>query len=124
MKVNRVNSLHIVIEVKSVAVDIVKKWKDVISSDSRHLVSNHVKRKKIETEAKPCNTDVHSHDTLKDEKKRRTTVKIPPNNMRTAGMEDTSTQAQPKSRSDILAKRRWVIVNIYYFLAKSTVIIV
>ncbi|KAH8854441.1 Serine/threonine-protein phosphatase 1 regulatory subunit 10 [Schistosoma japonicum] len=92
-------------EVKSVAVDIVKKWKDVISSDSRHLVSNHVKRKKIETEAKPCNTDVHSHDTLKDEKKRRTTVKIPPNNMRTAGMEDTSTQAQPKSRSDILAKR-------------------
>ncbi|CAH8438670.1 unnamed protein product [Schistosoma turkestanicum] len=92
-------------EVKSVAAEIVKKWKEVISSDSRQLVSNHVKRKKVETEIKPLNKDIHPLDTSKDERKRRTTVKIPPNNMRTAGMEDTPAQAQPKSRSDIIAKK-------------------
>ncbi|CAH8444012.1 unnamed protein product [Schistosoma haematobium] len=95
-------------EVKSVAAEIVKKWKEVISSDSRQLVSNHVKRKKVESETKTINKDAQSHDPLKDEKKRRSTVKIPPNNMRTAGMEDTPAQPQPKSRSDIFAKKNKV----------------
>ncbi|VDP75911.1 unnamed protein product [Schistosoma mattheei] len=67
--------------------------------------ANHVKRKKVECETKTINKDTQSHDPLKDEKKRRSTVKIPPNNMRTAGMEDTPAQPQPKSRSDIFAKK-------------------
>lgn len=41
----------------------------------------------------------------KNEKKRRSTVKIPPTNMRTAGLEDNATQLQPKSRLDVT--RKW-----------------
>ncbi|CAH8831700.1 unnamed protein product [Trichobilharzia szidati] len=91
--------------VKAVASIIVKKWKEVISSDSRRLESTHVKRKKLEHETKSLNKEAHTNETTKDEKRRRTTVKIPPNNMRTAGIEDSTAQGQPKSRSDILAKK-------------------
>nr|CAH8829228.1 unnamed protein product [Trichobilharzia regenti] len=93
------------VEVKAVASVIVKKWKEVISSDSRRLESSHVKRKKLEHETKSLNKEVLTNETTKDEKKRRTTVKIPPNNMRTAGIEENTAQGQPKSRSDILAKK-------------------
>ncbi|VDQ03505.1 unnamed protein product [Trichobilharzia regenti] len=67
--------------------------------------ASHVKRKKLEHETKSLNKEVLTNETTKDEKKRRTTVKIPPNNMRTAGIEENTAQGQPKSRSDILAKK-------------------
>ncbi|KAA0192681.1 Serine:threonine protein phosphatase 1, partial [Fasciolopsis buskii] len=100
--------------VKSIATDIVKKWKSVISADSRRAVdSKHccveinffldpeLKRKKPENEVK---SEPPLSDSLKDEKKRRRTVKVPPTTMRTAGVED-ATETQPKSRSEVLSKK-------------------
>ncbi|CAH8449098.1 unnamed protein product [Heterobilharzia americana] len=69
------------------------------------LSATHVKRKKLEPDTKTLDKEAHIHEPIKDEKKRRTTVKILPNNMRTAGIEDNTAQGQPKSRSDILAKK-------------------
>ncbi|VDP65429.1 unnamed protein product [Echinostoma caproni] len=88
--------------VKSIAAEIVKKWKAVISTDSRRVVDHtELKRKKSETDVK---SEPVAPDSLKDEKKRRRTVKVPPMTMRTAGVEE-ATDIQPKSRSEVLSKR-------------------
>lgn len=45
----------------------------------------------------------------KEVKKRRTTVKVPPTVMRTAGIEDGLDSVAPKSRSEVLAKKKYVM---------------
>ncbi|CAH8449115.1 unnamed protein product [Heterobilharzia americana] len=82
------------------------------------LSATHVKRKKLEPDTKTLDKEAHIHEPIKDEKKRRTTVKILPNNMRTAGIEDNTAQGQPKSRSDILAKKRYVFLTNFMLLSK------
>ncbi|THD25232.1 Serine/threonine-protein phosphatase 1 regulatory subunit 10 [Fasciola hepatica] len=98
--------------------EIVKKWKSVISADSRRAVDHsELKRKKPENETKP---ESSQSDSLKDEKKRRRTVKVPPTTMRTAGVEE-ATETQPKSRSEVLSKRRPQELPIESFHQKITV---
>ncbi|VDO11901.1 unnamed protein product [Rodentolepis nana] len=97
-------------KVRSMAVDIVKKWMGVVSSANgetkprkRKLDSN----KKENLEAKK---DEHSvtvpPQSMQEIKKRRTTVKVPPTVMRTAGIEDAPELPVPKSRSEVLAKTK------------------
>ncbi|KAF5402169.1 Serine/threonine-protein phosphatase 1 regulatory subunit 10 [Paragonimus heterotremus] len=95
--------------VKSLAFEIVKKWKGVISSDSRRLEQPDVKKKKLDSGIK--SDDSHSSEDLKHDKKRLRTVKMPPTVMRTAGVEDVS-QTYPKSRLEVLSKKSKLDVDI------------
>ncbi|CAH8568168.1 unnamed protein product [Dicrocoelium dendriticum] len=87
--------------VKSRAMEIVKKWKGVISTDSKQIGINDNKIK-CEKEPKP-EESLQSADS-KHGRKRPRTVKVPPTVMRTAGVEEEA-QTQPKSRSEVLAKK-------------------
>uniref|UniRef100_A0A0X3NV58 Serine/threonine-protein phosphatase 1 regulatory subunit 10 n=1 Tax=Schistocephalus solidus TaxID=70667 RepID=A0A0X3NV58_SCHSO len=93
--------------VKSAAGEIVKKWKEVISRETRREgnVEPPVKKKRPESDGKVDVTETEQNATAKDSKKRRSTVKMPPTVMRTAGIEDSVEQFTPKSRSEVLSKK-------------------
>ncbi|BHF74104.1 hypothetical protein SprV_0401718800 [Sparganum proliferum] len=93
--------------VKSAAGEIVKKWKEVISRETRREgnVEPPIKKKRSESEGKVEVTDTEQNSATKDPKKRRSTVKMPPTVMRTAGIEDAVEQFTPKSRSEVLSKK-------------------
>ncbi|VDN18046.1 unnamed protein product, partial [Dibothriocephalus latus] len=93
--------------VKSAAGEIVKKWKGVISRETRREgnVEPPVKKKRPESNGKAEVTESEQHAAVKDPKKRRSTVKMPPTVMRTAGIEDSVEQFTPKSRSEVLSKK-------------------
>lgn len=86
--------------VKSLAIEIVKKWKGVISTDSRQIVNDN--KTKPEKDPKPEESVQFAES--KHGRKRPRTVKVPPTIMRTAGVEEVA-QTQPKSRSEVLAKK-------------------
>ncbi|CAL8072114.1 unnamed protein product [Calicophoron daubneyi] len=88
--------------VRAVASDIVKKWKAVISADSKTVERVELKKKRTDVETKP--EEPHVKDEEKPEKKRKRTVKMPPTIMRTAGVEDAA-ENHPKSRSEVFAKK-------------------
>ncbi|KAL7060466.1 hypothetical protein AAHC03_010284 [Spirometra sp. Aus1] len=93
--------------VKSAAGEIVKKWKEVISRETRREgnVEPPIKKKRSEPEGKVEVTDTEPNSAAKDPKKRRSTVKMPPTVMRTAGIEEAVEQFTPKSRSEVLSKK-------------------
>ncbi|KAG5447210.1 Serine/threonine-protein phosphatase 1 regulatory subunit 10, variant 2 [Clonorchis sinensis] len=88
--------------VRVLAGEIVKKWKGVISSDSKRLETAEPKKKRLDII--PKSDDPLSTNELKHDKKRPRTVKMPPTLMRTAGVEDVP-HTHPKSRSEVLAKK-------------------
>ncbi|OON19435.1 hypothetical protein X801_04697, partial [Opisthorchis viverrini] len=99
--------------VRVLAGEIVKKWKGVISSDSRRLESRSppvicdflaAESKKKRLDIIPKSDDSMSTNDVKHDKKRPRTVKMPPTLMRTAGIEDVP-HTHPKSRSEVLAKK-------------------
>ncbi|GAA56845.1 serine/threonine-protein phosphatase 1 regulatory subunit 10, partial [Clonorchis sinensis] len=99
--------------VRVLAGEIVKKWKGVISSDSKRLESRlslvtydfvAAEPKKKRLDIIPKSDDPLSTNELKHDKKRPRTVKMPPTLMRTAGVEDVP-HTHPKSRSEVLAKK-------------------
>eukprot|EP00108_Taenia_solium_P000954 TsM_000823500 transcript=TsM_000823500 gene=TsM_000823500 len=94
--------------VRTLAAEIVKKWKGVINRNSRKdSTEAQAKKRKLE----PAKKDAPAGDsssTTKEVKRRRSTVKVPPTVMRTAGIEEADDQVVLKSRSEVLAKKRYL----------------
>uniref|UniRef100_A0A5K3EQS1 C3H1-type domain-containing protein n=1 Tax=Mesocestoides corti TaxID=53468 RepID=A0A5K3EQS1_MESCO len=91
--------------VRALAADIVKKWKGVINKNSRKENTEvPCKKRKSESPKKELSGG-DSNALVKDAKRRRSTVKVPPTVMRTAGIEEANDQVVPKSRSEVLAKK-------------------
>ncbi|VUZ38963.1 unnamed protein product, partial [Hymenolepis diminuta] len=96
-------------KVRSIAVDIVKKWMDVVSNANgeikpRKRKLESVKKEKLDAKKEELSVTASSQP-IQEVKKRRKTVKVPPTVMRTAGIEDAPELAIPKSRSEVLAKK-------------------
>lgn len=98
-----------VVDVRNLAAEIVKKWKEVVSRrgrpDAVPKPDIPSKRKKAESKKE----DSPDSDQASAIKKRRSTVKMPPTVMRTAGIEEASEPLPLKSRSEVLAKKRYVL---------------
>ncbi len=63
------------------------------------------KKKKVESTKK--DEVPNGNSAPKEIKKRRSTVKMPPTVMRTAGIEEATEPIAPKSRSEVLSKKRY-----------------
>lgn len=93
---------------RTLAAEIVKKWKGVINRNSRKdSTEAQAKKRKLESVKKDVSV-ADSSSATKEVKRRRSTVKVPPTVMRTAGIEEANDQVAPKSRSEVLAKKRYI----------------
>ncbi|CDI98611.1 serine:threonine protein phosphatase 1 [Echinococcus multilocularis] len=92
-------------DVRLLATEIVRKWKGVINRNSRKD-STEVQTRKRKLESVKENASAgDSPSATKEVKRRRSTVKVPPTVMRTAGIEEANDQVVLKSRSEVLAKK-------------------
>ena len=91
--------------VRSLAAEIVRKWKSVINQNSRKDNTDLKSKKRKLGSADDGVSTGNPSPAVKEIKKRRTTVKVPPTVMRTAGIEEVNDPVAPKSRSEVLAKK-------------------
>ncbi|KAH9284185.1 Serine/threonine-protein phosphatase 1 regulatory subunit 10 [Echinococcus granulosus] len=92
-------------DVRSLATEIVKKWKGVINRNSRKDSTEAQTRKRKLESVKENASAGDPPSATKEVKRRRSTVKVPPTVMRTAGIEEANDQVVLKSRSEVLAKK-------------------
>lgn len=94
----------LLLEVRSLAFDIVKKWMDIVSGTNTEVKP---KKRKLEN-ANSAKSELKTESAVNTEdpaQKRRKTVKVRPTKLRTAGIEDEPEVVVPKSRHEVLAKK-------------------